>query len=148
MTLAKHAKHVKRYEIDSPTEVYYLFTSCYGSSHMLDPSIVGVRHRALTFCMFQLRFCWSVTYYTSPVLLLVLYRRGMASDSRIFSLYVTCKSVKKWLVNVYPLCFRCGNKDLLQLFGLIVLFHGHKFVCEFYTRRGVLNHGLYNNDLG
>ena len=31
--------HVKRYEIDSPTEVYYSIISCYGSGHMLDPTI-------------------------------------------------------------------------------------------------------------
>ena len=31
--------HVKRYKIDFLTEVYYLFTSCYGSGHMLDPSM-------------------------------------------------------------------------------------------------------------
>ena len=30
------------YEIDSLTEVYYLFTSCHGSGHMLDPSIVSL----------------------------------------------------------------------------------------------------------
>ena len=36
------ALHVKRYDIDSLTGVYYSFLSCYGSGHMLDPIIVKV----------------------------------------------------------------------------------------------------------
>ena len=35
--------HVKRYEIDSPSEVYYSFPTCYGSVHMLDPSFLPSR---------------------------------------------------------------------------------------------------------
>ncbi|KAK2188481.1 hypothetical protein NP493_131g03037 [Ridgeia piscesae] len=35
-----------------------------------------------------LRFCWSVTYYSSPVLLIVLYRRGMFMKQN-FPYYMT-----------------------------------------------------------
>ena len=31
--------HVKRYEIDCATEVYYSFTSCHGTGHMMDSTI-------------------------------------------------------------------------------------------------------------
>ena len=33
--------HDKRYGIDSLIEVCYLFTSCYGNDHMIDPSIIA-----------------------------------------------------------------------------------------------------------
>ena len=39
--------HVKRYEIDSLIEVYYLSTSCYGNGHVLDPSIITTQCRSL-----------------------------------------------------------------------------------------------------
>ena len=32
--------HVKRYEIVSLTEVYYSVTSCHGSGHVMDPTII------------------------------------------------------------------------------------------------------------
>ena len=34
--------HVKRYKIDSLSEVYYFFTCCNGRGHMMDPTIADL----------------------------------------------------------------------------------------------------------